>query len=412
MRRIPALVPVCAPAARVRALALTVPVAVVLAVVLAMIVIQPARPWPAPSSARVVASQSAAVAPPGSFHGTARQAGLLVVGERTIPTGVIALVRRLVDVAGLEQVGVGSVMVLGRSVVAAAVDPTSYRRLTDEDTARATAVWEAVARGELATTHALADGLSLPLGGEVSVGAGSAATQERIGAIATTVPGIDLVVNRVRGRGLGLPSGNGLVVALAHDADVVAAGEILGDRLGERFSVTVTAEHSTVAAASRGRQFLAARLAGGSVGQAVGGFSYTLGPNGTVAPDPAWVSASIVSGEVPILGQVTCNRVMFDQLRGALQEVVDAGLASALDPGDYGGCYVPRFIDRDPSRGLSLHTWGIAIDFNVSGNQVGTSGDIDRRIVDIFARWGFAWGGTWRVPDPMHFELAALLQTD
>lgn len=409
MRRMPARVPAVTAAVRVRVLALTIPVAVVLPVVFALIWIQPALPSARPS-APVAASQSAAVAPPGSFHGAARPAGLLVVGEGSIPRRVVAQLRRLVGVVSVEPVGVGSVVVMGRSVVAAAVNPSSYRRFTAIDTARATPVWEAVARGDLAATHALALGLALPLGGEVSVGAGSAATQERIGAIATTVPGIDIVVNRVRGRGLGLPFANGLVVALAHDADLAAAGEILQDRLGQRFSVTVTAERSIAAAGHR--QHFAARLAGGSVGEAVGGFSYSLGPNGTVAPDPAWVSASIVSGEVPILGRVTCNRVIFDQLRGALQEVVDSGLASALDPGDYGGCYVPRFIDRDPSRGLSLHTWGIAIDLNVTGNQVGTVGDIDRRIVDIFARWGFGWGGTWSVPDPMHFELAALLQAN
>jgi hypothetical protein len=31
---------------------------------------------------------------------------------------------------------------------------------------------------------------------------------------------------------------------------------------------------------------------------------------------------------------------------------------------------------------------------------------MDPRIVDIFRRWGFAWGGTWVRPDGMHFEYA------
>ena len=44
----------------------------------------------------------------------------------------------------------------------------------------------------------------------------------------------------------------------------------------------------------------------------------------------------------------------------------------------------------------------------MSGNQVGTAGTIDPRVVRIFESWGFAWGGRWSVPDPMHFELAAL----
>ncbi|HWL66491.1 MAG TPA: M15 family metallopeptidase [Actinomycetota bacterium] len=34
---------------------------------------------------------------------------------------------------------------------------------------------------------------------------------------------------------------------------------------------------------------------------------------------------------------------------------------------------------------------------------------MDPRIVEIFAKWGFAWGGHWSTPDPMHFELSRLL---
>jgi hypothetical protein len=108
---------------------------------------------------------------------------------------------------------------------------------------------------------------------------------------------------------------------------------------------------------------------------------------------------------VPVIGTVTCNKGMLPQLRGALTEVVQRGLAKAIDPAQYGGCYVPRFIAHDPSQGLSLHSWGMAVDLNVPGNQRGTVGRIDRRVVAIFKRWGFAWGGDWSYSDPMHFEM-------
>ena len=32
-------------------------------------------------------------------------------------------------------------------------------------------------------------------------------------------------------------------------------------------------------------------------------------------------------------------------------------------------------------------------------------------LVKIFNQWGFAWGGTWRYTDPMHFELETLAKT-
>lgn len=96
-------------------------------------------------------------------------------------------------------------------------------------------------------------------------------------------------------------------------------------------------------------------------------------------------------------------------MRGALQELVDTGLADLVQVEEYGGCWVPRFIGRDPTRPLSLHSWGIAVDLNLASNQLGTVGEMDPRVVGVMARWGFAWGGTWSTPDPMHFELAALL---
>ena len=75
----------------------------------------------------------------------------------------------------------------------------------------------------------------------------------------------------------------------------------------------------------------------------------------------------------------------------------------------YDGCYVPRFIARDPNGSISLHTWGIAIDMDAATNYRGIRGTMDSRVVEIFKRWGFAWGGDWRYTDPMHFELATIL---
>ncbi len=57
-----------------------------------------------------------------------------------------------------------------------------------------------------------------------------------------------------------------------------------------------------------------------------------------------------------------------------------------------------------------MHAWGLAVDFNVRGNEFGNHNpEMDPRIVEIFERWGFVWGGRWSTPDGMHFELGALL---
>jgi hypothetical protein len=149
---------------------------------------------------------------------------------------------------------------------------------------------------------------------------------------------------------------------------------------------------------------------GTAEGDLIGRMTFRILRNGFIEPDARWVEASIATAEVPILGRVTCHRLLLPQLHAALSEIQRRGLAELVDPADYGGCYVPRFIDRDPSRALSMHAFGLAVDLNVSSNQLGTKGDMDRRVVAIFERWGFAWGGRWSPPDSMHFELARLIQ--
>ena len=139
----------------------------------------------------------------------------------------------------------------------------------------------------------------------------------------------------------------------------------------------------------------------------VGTFNYTVIGGGRIAPDPAWVSANIATEPVPILGDVTCHVALFPQLRAALEEVVSRGLADEIHPDEYAGCYYPRFIAGSTS--LSNHSFGLALDFNVPGNQRGTVGEMDRDVVAIFKKWGFAWGGDWSYTDPMHFELATVV---
>lgn len=138
-----------------------------------------------------------------------------------------------------------------------------------------------------------------------------------------------------------------------------------------------------------------------------GEFAAEPSGGGTIQVDDRWRAASIRSGNVPILGNVTCHRRLFPQLEDALAEVQSAGLAYLVDPSDYGGCYSPRYVASSSGPRLSHHSWGIAIDINVAENAFGTKADQDPRLVEIFERHGFTWGGRWLIPDGMHFEWAA-----
>lgn len=120
--------------------------------------------------------------------------------------------------------------------------------------------------------------------------------------------------------------------------------------------------------------------------------------------DPAWVSSHIRTESVPILGNVTCHRKLFRQLRGALQELSNKGLAYLIRPDEYAGCYNSRFTAVPPGTRVSRHSWGIALDVNTANNGFGQEPHQDRRLVKIMRTWGFVWGGPWLIPDGMHFE--------
>jgi hypothetical protein len=89
-----------------------------------------------------------------------------------------------------------------------------------------------------------------------------------------------------------------------------------------------------------------------------------------------------------------------------MREIRERGLGFLVNRSQYGGCFGPRFISRDPRGRLSHHSWGIAIDVNVAENPFGTRADQDPRLVEAMERAGFTWGGRWLVPDGMHFEWA------
>lgn len=127
-------------------------------------------------------------------------------------------------------------------------------------------------------------------------------------------------------------------------------------------------------------------------------------PDGRIAIENRWQNENIRSASIPVLGRVVCHRAVIPQLRRAMRTVRERGLGFLIDESQYGGCFGPRFISRDPRGRLSHHSWGIAIDLNVADNAFGTKGDQDQRLVEIMEGAGFTWGGRWLVPDAMHFE--------
>lgn len=313
------------------------------------------------------------------------------------------IVEELLGIEGVSfatTLTVGNVDIAAHDVVTAvrvaAVDPAGFRVLTPQVTASAVEVWQRISEGDAAFLHDVGHRLELELGQRLPA---AGHTTLRVGAFASNgaPPVADVVVSRETGEHLRLEGTQSVLISVMDDASAVA----------KRVEQAIGMTPQIIEEPAPQRAF----LSGSAARNAFEPFNYVSFGDGMVQIDSAWVRRNIVRAQVPVLrGQVVCHRLLIPQLRGALQEVQDRGLAHLIDTTQYGGCWVPRHILFNAARGLSMHAWGLAVDLNVSTNGYGASPQMDPRIVEIFDRWGFVWGGRWSIPDGMHFELGAILQ--
>jgi hypothetical protein len=284
----------------------------------------------------------------------------------------------------------------------AGVKPEEFRPLAPELTANARFVWEGLQRSQTF----IANEEYQIFGGKPIQSLAAQLPDGRktlqIGGVATngspSLAGALMSMEQAERLGLGKPTL--LVVGVGKDANVATVTKELGGVLpGVKFESMLPPS---------GRTF----FTGTSAQKAIGTFSFTVNPDGTINQDRKWVNTHLATERMPIIGSVRCHKVMLPQLRAALEDIQSQGLAHLLKPEQTGRCYQPRFVAKDPvNHALSKHAWGLAIDVNVYDNPEGAKPKLDPRIVAIFEKWGFRWGGRWTKPDGMHFELAALLRS-
>jgi hypothetical protein len=224
-------------------------------------------------------------------------------------------------------------------------------------------------------------------------------------------------------------SQHSVVVGAVVDDQVVVGAELVFDQqLGEVMGVTRASRvrffgpraqlEAVVAALPRGTRSApswAPRSADEAISQArakqlLGEFAYSRDGTGKIIVDPTWKAAYLVTEKFPLIGTIECNRVVALAAVAALNEIEHAGLARLVNTADTyrnGGCYGPReqkSSDGTSGRTLSRHSWGGAIDINPSANPQGAKPSMDHRLITIFRRHGFIWGGNFATPDGMHFE--------
>lgn len=338
---------------------------------------------------------------------TVRRPSIRLSGPATPGVDPVAAALEVPGVTFATSVLVGTLPITpgdaARELNVVAVDPAGFRLFVPQVTADAVDVWHRIVEGDAAFTHDVGHALEadhgIELGERIPLAGGDETL--RVGAYASNgaPPLAGAVIARGRAAELGFSGERVVLVSTASDADL--------DAISGALQVATGLAAEVVPAPPTRRAF----LTGAASREAFEPFTYVSLGDGMIQIERDWVRRNIVSAEVPVFrGSVTCHRLMIPQLRGALQEIADRGLDHLIDPSEYGGCWTPRHILFNPRRPLSMHAWGLAIDLNVSTNQYGAEPTLDPRIVEIFKRWGFAWGGDWSTPDGMHFELSALMQ--
>lgn len=347
-----------------------------------------------------------AVDPPGKRTGQFGPPDIIVTSAESIPAERVEAIRDLKGVAGVEQVSRVEIPIENRNLTVLAVNPATYRNYVRRiESAQTDDVWDRVAAGEIAVRPEVVGSLPTDENDFFALGSTEEAPRLHVGAHAQQTWQADAVVNETWTDDLDMTEGNALLIRTGGAAPLPLRGPIERVLQGTGASVQMT---DAVARSGIDPDVVQTAVVVGTIADAVGIYRYRVLGGGHIAPDPAWVAAHITTETVPILGSVTCNKLIFPQLKAALQEVVARGLADKIDPDDYAGCYYPRFIAG--STKLSNHAFGLALDLNVQGNQRGTVGEMDRGVVSAFENWGFTWGGRWGYTDPMHFEMNELVR--
>lgn len=113
---------------------------------------------------------------------------------------------------------------------------------------------------------------------------------------------------------------------------------------------------------------------------------------------------SLVKFSIPCLPDfIRMHDSLFEPLLLSLNSIIDNNQTKLIKTFD--GCYNVRYINH--SKNYSLHSYGLAIDFNSVYCPPGNIGTINSDFAHFFIENGFNWGGNFskRFHDEMHFEI-------
>jgi len=96
-----------------------------------------------------------------------------------------------------------------------------------------------------------------------------------------------------------------------------------------------------------------------------------------------------------------CNKNIIEPIQLVMKLICENNINNELKT--YDGCYNVRQIRKGNK--WSVHSWGLAVDFNAAENQLGMSNyKMHPKIIECFEEIGFVSGARWKRPDAMHFQ--------
>jgi len=134
-------------------------------------------------------------------------------------------------------------------------------------------------------------------------------------------------------------------------------------------------------------------------------FSSDLGLHWPKAPDyiRPWSVPNVV--KITYAGKpvyrIFCNKDVHEPLTAVFDELIAKGLHTQLKTFD--GCFNVRWVRGVPGV-ASIHSWGLAFDFNAQENGLGMTPKWTPDFVAVWKDKGFTWGGDFKRIDGMHFQ--------
>lgn len=131
----------------------------------------------------------------------------------------------------------------------------------------------------------------------------------------------------------------------------------------------------------------------------------------TYFPNPMDPSKDQIFPNFPIR-KIYCNRLLVPHLMEVFEKLQIKGLLGEIK--SYGGCWNPRYIRGYEAQKIpSIHTWALAVDFNVSDNPLGMTREqavakglnpFSQAFNQVWRECGWVCGIDFKRGDGMHFQ--------